>query len=401
MLVIHHYSELYVWGLAIEAHSHWARYFLANSAIPVASITPELLLGLAWLFKERLNPFVFYASAAVVACSGRWTGYDEFERLATYYPHLSLIGVLGQSNEYALVGAVIPLALSIAALRQARPKPGMVQPVRRAASALHGESNWFPTEQARRWFHKGGIGEAHRPDLNPNLAGKSPLLRYDGDTGSGHVLVFAGSGGYKTTGTVIPSTLEWPSGLVCLDPSAKVVRLVYQARRPLGHRVVALNPEDPNADSFNALNWIDPSSDRTLLDAQAVVAWLAGERYDDYFKHAAQGLLRYLLADLVFDPTIAHERKTLLLLRQRVSRPTPELKELLEAIYAKASGYGFGFPAQLAGNLKDITEKPSSGFYGEAGLVPQHEFHPSVDQLTASCSPPDQPRRCPPGHALR
>jgi hypothetical protein len=137
MLVIRHYSELYVWDLAAQARAPFARYFLANSAITVASTAPALLLGLAWLFKERLKPFVFYASAAVVACSGLCVraGYEEFERLATYYPHLSLIGVLDQSNQYAIVGAVIPIALSLAALRRARPKPRIAQPVRRAASA--------------------------------------------------------------------------------------------------------------------------------------------------------------------------------------------------------------------------------------------------------------------------
>jgi type IV secretion system protein VirD4 len=213
------------------------------------------------------------------------------------------------------------------------------------------------------------------------LPARLPLLRYDGNAGSGHVLVFAGSGGYKTTGTVVPSALEWPSGLVCLDPSAEAVRLVYQARRALSHRVVTLNPEDPDSDSFNALDWIDTSTDRALLDLQAVVGWLCGEtpgeRYDDYFKHAA----RALLADLVFDPAIPPERKTLLLLRQRVSRPIPELKELLEAIYAKGSSYGFGFPAQLAGNLKDITEKQFSGFYGEAGNATSWLAIPSLARL--------------------
>jgi hypothetical protein len=223
MLVIRHYSELYVWGLAAQARAPLARYFLANSTITVASIAPALMLGLVWLFRERLHAFALYATATAVATSGLATGYDEFKRLATYYPHFSFIGVLGQSNEFAIVGAVIPVALSIAALCKARPALTIPQPVRRAASALHGESNWFPTEQARRWFDQGGIviGEAYRPDLNPKLAGKAPLLRYDGDTGSGHVLVFAGSGGYKTTGTVIPSALEWPSGLVCSIPRLK------------------------------------------------------------------------------------------------------------------------------------------------------------------------------------
>ncbi len=116
-----------------------------------------------------------------------------------------------------------------------------------------------------------------------------------------------------------------------------------------------------------------------------MVGWLCGEtpgeRYDDYFKHAARALLGCLLADLVFDPAIPPERKTLLLLRQRVSLPIPELKELLEAIYAKGSGYGFGFPAQLAGNLKDITEKQFSGFYGEAGNATSWLAIPSLARL--------------------
>ena len=70
-----------------------------------------------------------------------------------------------------------------------------------------------------------------------------------------------------------------------------------------------------------------------------------------------------------------------MLLRQRVSLPIPELKELLEAIYAKGSGYGFGFPAQLAGNLKDITEKQFSGFYGEAGNATSWLAIPSLARL--------------------
>jgi type IV secretion system protein VirD4 len=102
-----------------------------------------------------------------------------------------------------------------------------------------------------------------------------------------------------------------------------------------------------------------------------VVAWLAGEqpgeRYEDYFKHAARALLACLLADILFAPGLLPEEKTLTLLRKRVAVPIPELRQLLEDIYAKGDSYGFGFPAQLAGNLKDITEKQFSGFYGEAG----------------------------------
>jgi type IV secretion system protein VirD4 len=250
MAVLHHYVPLGIIGDAIQVQNPYLRWFIFRSAVTVGAAAPLVLLALAWAVKDRLKPWFFYAVAAATAYSGLWTGYDEFARLAPYYPRLSLVTLLGSTDLFAVVGAVIPVALSIAAVRKTRPRRRVLSPVRPAASALHGQSDWFPIEQAKRWFDKGGIviGEAYRPDLNPNLAGKAPLLRYDGNTGSGHVLVFAGSGGYKTTSTVVPSALEWPSGRVCLDPSAEVVRLVHAARRTLGHRVAALNPEDPNAD---------------------------------------------------------------------------------------------------------------------------------------------------------
>lgn len=387
MAVLHHYAALGVMGDALRVQNPYLRYFLFRSAVTVGGVAPLALLALAWAFKDRLKPWLFYSVVAAVVCSGFWTGYDEFERLAPYYPRLSLVTLLGSADLFAVMGAVIPVALSIAAVRKSRPRRRVTAPVRRAASALHGESNWFPIEQATSWFDQGGIviGEAYRPDLNPKLGGKTPLLRYDGEQGSGHVLVFAGSGGYKTTGVVIPSALEWRSGLVCLDPSGEVLQAVHRARRAMQHRVVALDPERQDSGSLNVLDWIDSSSDRALLDVQAVVGWLAGEtpgeRYDDYFKHAARALLACLLADLIFDPAIPTDRKTLALLRDRVSRPIPDLKQLLETIYAKGSGYGFGFPTQLAGNLKDITEKQFSGFYGEAGNATAWLAIPSLARL--------------------
>jgi type IV secretion system protein VirD4 len=54
-------------------------------------------------------------------------------------------------------------------------------------------------------------------------------------------------------------------------------------------------------------------------------------------------------------------------LLERVWRPIPELQQLLGTIHVKGAGYCFGFPAQLAGNLKNITEKQFSGSHDEAG----------------------------------
>ena len=83
----------------------------------------------------------------------------------------------------------------------------------------------------------------------------------------------------------------------------------------------------------------------------------------------------------VSSPRNAKGRRSAVALRERVSRPIPELKLLLETIYAKGAGYGFGFPTQLAGNLKDITEKQFSGFYGEAGNATSWLAIPSLARL--------------------
>jgi type IV secretion system protein VirD4 len=389
MLLLRHYSALYFLGLAAAAQSELVRHFLARSSITFATASPLLLVGIAYAL--GLDRFAFYLSTMAAGCSSLLTLRYEFNRLATYHPPNSLFYLIGCTDLFAVVGAVIPLVVCITILRVSS-KRRQPQSVKRAASALHGESDWFPIQQAKQWFGKGGIiiGEAYRPDLQPGSGGTAPLLRYDGQSGSGHVLVFAGSGGYKTAATVIPSALEWPTGLVCLDPSIEVFPRVREARRNLGRRVVSLNPEDSATAGFNALDWIDTTSDRALLDIQSVVAWLCGEtpgeRHDDYFRSAARALLACLLADILFSPGIGTEQKTLALLRKRVSLPISELKELLDAIHLKGDSFGFGFPAELAGNLKDITEKQFSGFYGEAGNATSWLAVPSLARLVCGNS---------------
>ena len=127
----------------------WARSFLANSAIPVASIAPAIVLGLVWTVRERVHSFALYAAAIATATSGLAAAYGEIARLAPYYPRFSLFALLGYTDQFAVVGAVVPVALSIAAVRKARLPLVIPQPVRRAASALHGESDWLPISAAK------------------------------------------------------------------------------------------------------------------------------------------------------------------------------------------------------------------------------------------------------------
>ena len=386
-------ANAYVIRLADGTASPYWRALIARSSVTVEAAAPALLLlaAIALLEAGIVSRTTIFIAAGATFGSGLLTAWQAVAPLLPYYPRYPISTLMAAIDPYAQAGFFVAFFAAILAVKKARQAPATRPQWQRSPSSLHGNSDWMPISVAQRIFQKGGIvvGEAYRPDRDRRQAGKAPLLRYDGNAGSGHCLVFAGSGGYKTTGVGIPSALEWTDALVYLDPSAEVFSTVRAAREDMGHQVISLNPEDGES-GFNVLDWIDISTDRSLMDIQAVVAWLAGEqlgeRWEDYFKHAARALIGCLLADILFSPDLAPEEKTLALLRRRVAQPIPGLRQFLTDIYDKGEAYGFGFPAQLAGNLKDITEKQFSGLYGEADNITAWLAVPSLARLVCGSS---------------
>lgn len=386
-------ASAYVMRLAAGTASPYLHLVIARASVTAEAAAPALLLlaAIALLEAGIVSRTTILIAAGATLGSGLLTAWQAISPLLPYYPRYPLSDVMAAIDPYAQVGFFITFFAAILAIKKARQSPPTRPQWQRSPSSLHGNSDWMPIAVAQRIFQKGGIviGEAYRPDRDRKPAGKAPLLRYNGNAGSGHCLVFAGSGGYKTTSVGIPSALEWADALVYLDPSAEVFSTVRAAREDMGHQVISLNPEDGES-GFNVLDWIDISTDRSLMDIQAVVAWLAGEqpgeRWEDYFKHAARALIGCLVADILFSPDLAPQEKTLALLRRRVAQPIPALRQFLTDIYYKGESYGFGFPSQLAGNLKDITEKQFSGLYGEAGNITGWLSVPSLARLVCGSS---------------
>jgi len=109
----------------------------------------------------------------------------------------------------------------------------------RGKRAVHGDADSDRARPlaARLFPETGGIvvGEAYRVDRDSvsttifrandpaswGTGGRASLLCFDGSFGSSHGIVFAGSGGYKTTSVTIPTALKWGSTLVALDPSKR------------------------------------------------------------------------------------------------------------------------------------------------------------------------------------
>jgi hypothetical protein len=86
---------------------------------------------------------------------------------------------------------------------------------------------------------------------------------------------------FKSTGYAIPTALEWCDGLVCLDPKGEIYRASRSARKALGHRVISLDPENPQTAGFNPLDFIDISSGLSVHDIRSVATWIMGERANE------------------------------------------------------------------------------------------------------------------------
>src|SRR6266851_2794495 len=388
-MLLRDYASVYTMHLAAGTLSPYWRIVIVRSSVTAEAVAPALLLlGAIALLEAGVvrRGTVFLASGATLG-SGVLTAWHAVVPLMAYYPRYPISTLRGALDPYSQAGFYLAFFSALLAVKEAREAPATGPSWQRSSSNLRGNSDWLPISAARRKFQAGGIiiGEAYRPDRDPEVGGKAPTaplwwrgrlwalsrlrwLRRLQNHRCRHPMY---AGVERRTCLPRPVSRSLPNG-------------ARRARSPLGHRVVSLNPED-GCVGFNVLDWIDTSTDRSLMDIHAVVAWLTGEqvdeRNDDYFKHAARGLLGCLLADILFAPGLLREKKTLALLRKRVALPIPELRQLLEDIYAKGDSYGFGFPAQLAGNLKDITEKQFSGFYGEAGNLTAWLAVPSLARL--------------------
>ena len=84
----------------------------------------------------------------------------------------------------------------------------------------------------------------------------------------------------------------------------------------------------------------------------------------EFFRESGKSLIACLLADLLWDPLLPPEQKTLRTLRQRLSTPESEIRELLDAIYTGSSS---PMARDLAGTLKGLVAETFSGVYANAG----------------------------------
>lgn len=251
--------------------------------------------------------------------------------------------------------------------------------------AVHGEADWMSMAEAAKLFPEDGgiaVGERYRVDRDSvgqiafradtpetwGAGGKRPLLCFDGSFGSSHGVVFAGSGGFKTTSVTIPTALKWGGGLVVLDPSSEVAPMVIDHRRRSGRKVIVLDPAKP-AIGFNALDWIGRFSGTKEEDIVAVATWIMTDNArqtsirDDFFRASAMQLLTALIADVCLSGHTDARDQTLRRVRANLSEPEPKLRERLTRIYEQSDS---DFVKENVAVFVNMTPETFSGVYANA-----------------------------------
>jgi type IV secretion system protein VirD4 len=255
----------------------------------------------------------------------------------------------------------------------------------RGRRALHGDANWMTMAEAAKLFPEAGgivIGERYRVDQDSGAdrpfrasdraswgaGGRSPLLCFDGTVGSSHGIVFAGSGGYKTTSVTIPTALKWGGTLVALDPSNEVAPMVIGHRRAAGRTVHVLDPKAADT-GFNALDWIGRFGSTREEDIAAVASWIMSDSgrasgvRDDFFRASALQLLTALIADVCLSGHTDEKDQTLRQVRSNLSEPEPKLRQRLQAIYDNSAS---AFVKENVAVFVNMTPETFSGVYANA-----------------------------------
>ena len=385
---------------------------IARTLWPAAGLLgPIVLMALAvgLHIRQRAARAVAVAGLLGVAVTlglTLWPVWQSLAPLAGLVPPLDLIDRIPAAYIVATVLGFFAIGGGVHILRT--PLPGVAGPRTRARSDNHGHADWLSFRDARRLFPgpdpvHGGIvlGEAYRVDQDPAVrrrasegsgmipfdpedpttwgkGGTQPLLVDPCRSGPTHGLVLAGSGGFKTTAIGIPTLLTWTGSAIVLDPAREIGPMVAKVRQGrMGQRVVTLDPagggaaaKDVPLRGFNALDWIDITAPLAETNVEAVATWLVGEPDRSsgagtgaFFRELGRSLITCLLADLLWNESVAPRDKTLRRLRQILVTPEPEMRELLRDIHA---GSASPLARDLAGTLMGLVDETFSGLYANA-----------------------------------
>jgi len=254
----------------------------------------------------------------------------------------------------------------------------------RGTSGNHGDATWLPMRDALRLLRPAPtdepylvIGEAYRVDqdavagvpFNPRdrrtwgQGGKAPLLMDPCTDGPTHSLMFAGSGGLKTS-TAITRLLHWTGSAIVLDPSREIGPMIREEREAMGQTVIEIGPLGAGMNVLAGINPRSPNATRRVLSAAASLCGEEPERGENaIFSDAGRNLVACLLAHMIFDDGLPPAHCTLAFFRELVTTPEADMKRLLAGI---AQTTRSSTARMFASTLMGLVDDTFSGAYFNA-----------------------------------
>ena len=337
---------------------------------PLTSVAMCGLLGTLGAVSKWVLPLAAYYY---------WRDHSA-EPLVAYWFPLAAVGAAMVAALPALAVAAWPESRRLRLAREGEKIPE----AQRARSDAFGSNDWMSMEEAKRRFPGpdpqegcGGVvvGEAYRVDRDPianaipfdpknretwGQGGKHPVLIDPCTANSSHGAVVSPSGGYKTTAVTIPTLAAFTTSIVVHDPSGQVEPMTARMRRAMGHKVASVGVEP--GQGFNVLDCIDITDPLAETYVEEVVEQLVGETpvasENAIFTDSAKELLTCLLADLLWDPAIPPEQKTLREFRERVRTPEKKMRGLLGDVAAESKSK---LARDYAGSLAETVSETFSG----------------------------------------
>lgn len=364
--------------------------------VPVMTISVVILaliiLGLKTI--GYLAPMSFQGALALLLLSGVYTFYEEYQRLEPYLAYYSFKGLLPYVDSYAIASGLFVIVIPLYILLRMSgfiEKPNSKKD-KKTSSLTHGSAEWFDLTQAKKQYEIGDlvIGEAYSFNPTNGTPGKEQKLKIKA---IGHLLSIAGSGGGKTVSVVVPNMMEWKNSVICMDPKTEIEEITGCYRKSLGQKVIRLNADDESTDGFNVLDWIDTSSDKSIMDAQSVVGWLSEQTANEsssnskFFDQAARNLIEVILLDILFNPKITDDERTLLTVRKAIGQPN--IIKYIETIQKRGQGYAYGAASNKASLLLPMLEKGEqtmASILGTADNMTQFLVVPSLSRLVCGNS---------------
>ncbi|PIT68834.1 Ti-type conjugative transfer system protein TraG [Bartonella tribocorum] len=384
IFLIPHLLSFIINGLKSD-QIYWA---LRSEPLLILALTATVSLLYCLSQKLHLRKGITFVSAFLFGFTALYYIGGEIKRLSPYVGQQGITWsyVLKFMDPMVIFGTIIGVALLAVQLITASPRTNKIK---RAKKGILGDASWMPLQDAAKIFPANGqiiVGEKYRVDQDNvckipfapgnkttwGKGGAAPLLTFNLDFGSTHMIFFAGSGGYKTTSTVIPTCLTYPGSIICLDPSTEVAPIVKFARQKMGNRnVIVLDPNSLLTKNFNVIDWLlDDSVPRTQREANIVSfskLLLTDKKSEnssaEYFSTQAHNLLTALLAHVIFSDEYEDYERNLKTLRSILSQSETAIVNQLRMIQETTPS---PFIREMVGIFTEMAEQTFSGVYTTA-----------------------------------